>query len=171
MTQEITNSARFGLDVIRTRLRSHEHILEGIDSETLKELGDMAKKGQTLPEMASKLQISFAEMVLARQKSEEFDELCRILETRAAGTHLEAARKGIRNPKAFSPAAYDRVMGALGFTPHVAHVQVEGIAKDDKAADKTSRARVGFDVPDFITKHEGNIIDITPESDDVEDIL
>jgi hypothetical protein len=69
--------------------------------------------------MAEAMEVPYIEIVRARLLSGEFNELCNVLETQAASVHLTAAREGITNPESFSPAAYDRVMGALGFAPHV----------------------------------------------------
>ena len=162
----VVQESKFGLALIRTRLRSHEHILEEINEETLLELGKMAKKGCTLPEMADELGISFPELVKTRMVSEDFDKMCEVLETTAASKHLASARHGIKNPKDFNSAAYDRVMGALGFTPHVEHV-VSTTKASDPATTTHSTSRVGFDVEGFMGKHgETTIIDVTPEPDE-----
>ena len=177
MAKDIT--PRYGVSLLDNLLVTHEQVLELIDEEKLTELGEMASDGCTLHEMSVVLGISFGEFILARAKSEDFDKFCQILETVAAGKHLASARRGIKNPQEFSAAAYDRVMGALGFTPHVSHVSV---ASSDGAAEKLGRVRVGFDVEEFRRKHENNgvdpeipitkaPIDVTPEQvqDPVED--
>ena len=142
---------------------THEQILETIDEKMLMELGELATEGKTLHEIAAYMHISFAELMLARLHSTDFDKFMEVLETKAAGKHLASARAGIRNPSAFSAAAYDRVMGALGFTPHVAHVNVNGPASD--AEDGANK--VGFDTEGFMKKHKANaIIDINPSEPD-----
>ena len=80
-------------------------------------LETLAEEGCTLFEMAEAMEVPFIEITRARLLSAEFNGLCNLLETQAASVHLKAAREGITNPKQFSPAAYDRVMAALGFTP------------------------------------------------------
>lgn len=170
-----TGSSKFGTALLRTKIRSHEHILEEIDEETISELGKLAKKGFTLPEMAHVLGISYVELVKTRQVSEEFDELCRVLETAAVSKHLKSARLGITNPKRFNSAAYDRVMGALNFTPHVENVQHHSASAE--ASEQTDSARVGFDVDNFMGKHgetvvvEGVLVDEDEGLTDEESIL
>ena len=173
--KQVTKVERYGLSLLENLHVTHEQILERIDGEKIKELGEMAMQGQTLHEMANALNVSFGEFILARAKSDDFDQFCQKLETIAAGVHLQSARTGIKNPKDFSPAAYDRVMGALGFTPHVSHVQVQGgAAQNDAAADRDGKLRVGFDVAAFMGKHEESapIIDITAsDSSDSPEII
>jgi len=154
----------YGSSLLENVVMTHEQILENLDEDMLMQLGKLAKQGQTLHEMASHMNVSFAELMMARLHSEDFDRFMEVLETKSASKHLTSARKAITHPESFSAAAYDRVMGALGFTPHIAHVKVHGAASD-AAAEKESRAKVGFDTANFIKRHqEGAIIDITPES-------
>jgi len=156
MTDQLPAAPRsysFGTGLLDNVVVTHEQLLERIDEKMLLELGKLAKAGGTLHELAAHMGVSFAEFLMARNMSEDFDSFCQVLETQAAGKHLKTARTGIKNPKMFSAAAYDRVMGALGFTPHVSHVNIGGMAGSDQEAETKSRARVGFDVEDFMGKH------------------
>lgn len=164
MSKEVIKVERYGTSLLENLAVTHEQVLDLITEEKLQELGEMAKEGCTLHEMAASLNISFGEFLLARANSPDFDQFCQVLETAAAGTHLKTARWGIQNPGDFSAAAYDRVMGALGFTPHVSHVKVQG-ATSDAAAERAGNLRVGFDVNEFMGKYEEKApIDITPEA-------
>ena len=107
-----------GLSLLRARVSGAEQLLNTIDRPMLDKLEKLANKGCTLFEIANVLGVPFVEIAGARLLSVKFNELCNVLETRAVSVHLTAAREGITNPKQFSPAAYDRVMAALGFTPH-----------------------------------------------------
>jgi hypothetical protein len=101
------------------RVSSTELLLNIIDGPMVDKLKKLANKGCTLFEMAGTMEVPFIEIARARLLSAEFNGLCNVLETHAAAIHLTAAREGVTNPESFSAAAYDRVMGALGFAPHV----------------------------------------------------
>lgn len=166
--QETKLPTQSGVHILSNLTTTTEQLLELIDEDMLNALGEMATDGFTVHEMAAELHVSYAELMRARLESEDFDNFCSLLETKAVGKHLASARSGIKNPGDFSAAAYDRVMGALGFTPHVAHVNVQGgAASSDTEAEKLSRQRVGFDVKDFMKHHRNPVgtepIDITPE--------
>ena len=112
------SSSDCGLSLLRVRVRGTEQLLDTIDEPMLDKLEKLAKKGCTLFEIANAIEVPYTEIARARHLSVEFNGLCNVLETHAASVHLTAAREGITNPKQFCPAAYDRVMAALGFTPH-----------------------------------------------------
>ena len=169
---------RSGASLLDNLMVTHEQVLELLTEEKLVELAELAEEGFTPHELAAHLNISFGEFMLARSKSEDFDSYCQLLETTAAGKHLSSARSGIKNPQGFSAAAYDRVMGALGFVPHVSHVNMGGAASDEDA-ERLSQTRVGFDVANFMKKHDetekprepidmGNVVKV---EDDIEDLL
>jgi hypothetical protein len=108
-----------GLGLLRSRVSSTEQFLDTVDAPMLDKLETLAKEGCTLFEIANAIEVDYVEITRARLLSAEFNGLCNLLETQAASVHLRAAREGITNPESFSAAAYDRVMGALGFAPHV----------------------------------------------------
>lgn len=168
-----TQVSRVGVSLLDNLLINHEQILELITEDKLMELGMLAEEGHTLHEMATALGISFGEFLLARSKSDDFDKFCQMLETVAASKHLASARSGIRNPQGFSATAYDRVMGALGFTPHVSHVNVS--TASDGEVENGGIAKVGFDVAGFMGKHSGKepvpVVDITPSFVDPDDVV
>ena len=107
-----------GLSLLRARVRGTEQFLDTVDAPMLDQLETLAKEGCTLFEIANAIEVDYVEITRARFLSAEFNGLCNLLETQAASVHLRAAREGITNPESFSAAAYDRVMAALGFTPH-----------------------------------------------------
>jgi len=141
-----------GVSIISTRIRNHEHIIATIDHEMIDGLLIRAENGATIPELAAHLDISFMELAKARIKSPEFNDLMMTLETKAAARHLRSARRGIVDPKGFSAGAYDRVLGALGFTPHVEEVRV---TRDEATAghDVGMGTKVGFNAQKFMHDH------------------
>lgn len=151
-------SSYTGAGLLTHKLISPDQLLERLDAEVVEKLTKHAADGQTLIELAKHLGVSYASLVKARMQNEQFDEYCRVLETIAASKHMESARRGVRDPKGFSPAAFDRVMGALGYTPHVENVSLQVTAADGTQSSTTtiSRHRVGFDVQDFIAKHRAS---------------
>ena len=114
----VASSRSYGLGLLQSRVRGTEQLLNTIDRPMFDKLEKLANKGCTLFEIANAIEVDYVEIAKARLLSVKFNELCNVLETRAISVHITAAREGITNPKQFSPAAYDRVMAALGFTPH-----------------------------------------------------